>query len=268
MSTTKATLQGFMAYLRNQLGQPYVWGGQHTKLTPTTYVSLIDRKEEKTGGYKNETYAQAAKAFCRKKFDSGTKVLYAYDCSGLGAYYLYNLTKAYSTDVTAHTMYTRCDIAPKADLPKAGWWVFRLSRKGRATHVGYMVTDSHLIEAKGRRDGVVETRFQAKSWDAWGIPRVFAKEIAQLNAPVPGEVQETPSLPLVPEGVQEGVEVVGGSVHVRSGDSTNSPVLFTAKRGQTFRLLGYGASGWYQIETELGTGYISNKAAYTRLVTM
>lgn len=73
---------------------------------------------------------------------------------------------------------------------------------------------------------------------------------------------------LTPEGVQEGVEVVGGSVHVRSGDSTNSPVLFTAKRGQTFRLLGYGDSGWCQIETELGTGYISNKAAYTRLVTM
>lgn len=265
MSTTKATLQGFMAYLKKQLGQPYVWGGQHTKLTPTTYVSLIDRKEEKTGGYKKETYAQAAKTFCRKKFDSGSKVLYAYDCSGLGAYYLYNLTKAYSTDVTAHTMYTRCDLAKKGELPKAGWWVFRLNKKGRATHVGYMISDSHLIEAKGRRDGVVETRFQAKSWDAWGIPRVFAEEVAALSHPASEEVQP---LPLTPEGVQEGVEVVGGTVHVRRGDSTSSTVLFTAKRGQVFRLLGYGGSGWYQIETELGTGYISNKPAYTRLVTL
>lgn len=32
---------------------------------PGNYVSIIDRKEERTGGYRNETYAQAAKTFCK-----------------------------------------------------------------------------------------------------------------------------------------------------------------------------------------------------------
>lgn len=268
MEPTKATLQGFILYLRKQLGQPYVWGGQHTKLTPETYVSLIDRREERTGGYKGETYAQAAKAFCRKKFAAGSKVLYAYDCSGLGAYYLYNLTHAYRTDVTAHTMYTRCDIAKGDTLPKAGWWVFRLNSKGRATHVGYMVTDTTLIEAKGRRDGVVETMFRKKSWSVWGIPQVFAKEIAALTAPTAPVTPAVPVTPTAPEGMQEGVEVLGNTVHVRKGDSTKTDVLFTAKKGQTFPLLGYGDSGWYKIQTDKGEGYISNKPAYTRLVTM
>lgn len=258
MSTEKATLQGFREYLQKQLGQPYVWGGQHTKLTPETYVSRIERMEERTGGYRGETYAQAAKAFCRRRFADGAKVLYAYDCSGLGAYYLHNLTHAYKTDVTANTMYTRCAIAPGDTAPRAGWWVFRLNKKGRATHVGYMVTDSHLIEAKGRRDGVVETPFKAGSWDAWGIPHVFAEEIKS----------ELPEVPTGPEGRREGVQVVGGSVHVRRGDSTKTPVLFTAKRGDTFPLLGQGDSGWYRIDTDRGEGYISNKPAYTRLVTL
>ena len=91
----QATLSGFIEYLHNQLGEPYVWGGQHTKLTPGNYVSIIDRKEERTGGYRNETYAQAAKTFCKKRFAAGARVLYGYDCSGLGAYYLFNLTRAY-----------------------------------------------------------------------------------------------------------------------------------------------------------------------------
>ena len=51
----QATLSGFIEYLHNQLGETYVWGGQHTKLTPGNYVSIIDRKEERTGGYRNET---------------------------------------------------------------------------------------------------------------------------------------------------------------------------------------------------------------------
>ena len=45
----------FIDYLVAQIGQPYVWGGQHTKLTPSTYSSVIDKKEarceDKTDGF-------------------------------------------------------------------------------------------------------------------------------------------------------------------------------------------------------------------------
>lgn len=30
-------LSDFIDYLEKQVGQPYLWGGQHTKLTPCTY---------------------------------------------------------------------------------------------------------------------------------------------------------------------------------------------------------------------------------------
>ena len=84
----------FIEYLQEQVGQPYVWGGQHTKLTPENYVRVIERREEGRGKYPDgTTYAQAAIDFCRAKFDEGATVLYAYDCSGLGCYWLYNLAK-------------------------------------------------------------------------------------------------------------------------------------------------------------------------------
>lgn len=35
-------LKEFNDYLTDQIGQPYVWGGQHTKLTPENYVRIID----------------------------------------------------------------------------------------------------------------------------------------------------------------------------------------------------------------------------------
>ena len=33
-------LNDFIEYLKEQLGQPYLWGGQHTKLTPENYISV------------------------------------------------------------------------------------------------------------------------------------------------------------------------------------------------------------------------------------
>ena len=45
MKTVK--LSDFNAYLNEQIGQPYLWGGQHTKLNHYTYVQIIERKNVK-----------------------------------------------------------------------------------------------------------------------------------------------------------------------------------------------------------------------------
>lgn len=244
------TVNEFIEYLLSQVGQPYVWGGQHTKLTPENYVRVIQRKEAGRGGYPGGTsYAQAAIDFCRKKFDAGAAVLYAYDCSGLGCYWLYNLAHLYKGDVNANTMMSRCIL--KEEPPKKGWWVFRLDGK-RASHIGYMVDDQYLVEAKGRKYGVVKTRFKAKSWDRWGVPRVFEKELLPDPAPTP-----------TPGGY---VEVLGKSVNVRRGDSRRSRILFTAHRGDRFPFVAAAPSGWYEIDTEKGQGFITNLARYTKLI--
>ena len=250
------SLSNFIVYLQEQIGQPYLWGGQHTRLTPENYVSLIEKKEAGRGGYKDgESYAQAAIEFCRKKFQTGAKVLYAYDCSGLGCYWLCNLTHLFKCDVNANTMMGRCLL--QKEPPQRGWWVFRLNGK-RASHIGYMIDNQYLIEAKGRKYWVVITKFKAKDWACWGIPKVFEKELSPLPEPAP---QPAPA-----PAPEQQVEVLGQSVWVRKGDSTKGKKLFVANRGDRFPFLAVAPSGWYEIDTKKGPGFITSLPRYTKLI--
>ncbi|MBR0357195.1 MAG: SH3 domain-containing protein [Clostridia bacterium] len=245
----------FIEYLKAQMGEPYLWGGQHTRLTPENYVRIIERKEAGRGGYPDGTsYAQACIDFCKQKFEEGATVLYAYDCSGLGCYWLCNLTHLYRCDVNANTMMGRCIL--KNEPPKRGWWVFRLDGK-RASHIGYMIDDEYLVEAKGRKYGVVKTKFRAKDWACWGIPQVFEKELTPEPEPQPEPPVPTPG---------RFVEVVGKSVNVRTSDSKKGRLLFTAHRGDRFPFLAVAPSGWYEIDTKKGQGFITNLARYTKLI--
>lgn len=234
-------LTDFILYLIQQIGMPYLWGGQHTKLTPENYVSVITRKES------SSKHREDAIAYCEQMFARGYTVLYAYDCSGLGCYWLYNLTHLYKCDVNANTMMGRCRLVTTP--PKRGYWVFKLTGN-RATHIGYMIDDEYLIEAKGRKYGVVKTRFNKSEWSCWGIPKVFESEIID---------------PPTPEPVGKVVEVVGGSVNVRTADSKKGQILFTAHRGDRFAFVATAPSGWYEIETKKGNGYITNLPKYTKL---
>ena len=247
----------FITYLQDQVGQPYLWGGQHTKLTPENYVRIIERKEAGRGEYPDgTTYAQAAVDFCTKKFDEGATVLYAYDCSGLGCWWLCSLTHLYKCDVNANTMMHRCEL--REEPPKRGWWVFRLDGK-RASHIGYMIDDEYLIEAKGRKYGVVKTKFREKDWACWGIPKVFAEELTPQPEPTPEPEPPAPA-------PQRQVEVTGKSVNVRTSDSTKGRILFTAHRGDRFPFVAVAPSGWYEIDTKKGQGFITSLPRYTKLI--
>lgn len=162
-------LNEFINYLNKQVGQPYIWGGQHLKLTPSDYVSIIKRKED------DSTHEKNAIEFCRKAFARGEKVLYAYDCSGLGMYFLQNQERIYGYDMNANSMMSKCTI--KTGQPKRGYWLFRISG-GRATHVGYMVDDLYCVHSKGRAYGVVKEKYKSSYWHKIGIPKVFADEIS------------------------------------------------------------------------------------------
>lgn len=237
----------FIEYLNKQVGEPYLWGGQHTRLTPENYVRVIEKKEAHTGGYKGgPTYAEAAIEFCRRKFDEGATVLYGYDCSGLGCYWLYNLKHLYKSDVNANTMMSRCRIV--ATPPKNGYWLFKLSGK-RATHIAYMVSDTKLIEAGGRRVGVRERAFRDKDWSCWGIPYVFEKEIEDQE-PVPTDKH---------------VKVIGGRVNVRNASNTSGRVIYVAHRGEELPHIDTAATGWYHVRSPKGDGYITNLERYTKL---
>lgn len=181
---TLAQLNAFITYLNEQwnfmtvdghvYGQPYVWGGQHTHLTPSNYQSIINNAES------DPTDRANAKKYCKRLFDAGATDLYAYDCSGLGMYFWYNLQHEFPGDKTADGMMRVCTLYP--DTPKRGWWVFKLTSTGRAYHVGYMVDNTHVVEAYGRSEGVIKTVFSKSIWKKWGIPNILKEVI-----PAPGQ---------------------------------------------------------------------------------
>ena len=95
--------------------------------------------------------------------------------------------------------------------------------------------------------------FKASYWQKYGWFRALKPE------PQP-EPQPDP-----PEPTGATVEVVGKSVNVRNKDSKNGRILFTAHKGDIFPFVAVAPSGWYEIETKRGTGYITNKGRYTKL---
>jgi hypothetical protein len=254
-------LNEFISYLCSQIGQPYLWGGQHTRLTPDTYEAIIHKREDGRGQYSDgTTYAEASIAYCKNLFDAGVTVLYAYDCSGLGMYWIADVKHIW-TDRTADRMMRSCTELNDAEPPEKGWWVFRQDDSGRATHIGYMVDNEYLIEAKGRKYGVVATKWRKNDWSIWGIPSIFEDEIRNPEPPEP-----EPPEPPEPEPKTKYVEVIGKSVRVRSSDSVLGRTQFIAHKGDTFPLICIAPSGWYQIATDRAESYITSKTKYTKLV--
>lgn len=241
----KVKLSDFISYLESQVGQPYLWGGQHTKLTPYTYIDIIERKETSAQN------AEDAIAYCKNLFDNGASVLYAYDCSGLGMYYLQNVTNTYSHDMSANGMMGECEMA---DEPKRGYWVFRLN-DGKATHIGYMVSDTEVIHAKGRKYGVTNEKYKKSYWHTCGIPKCI--DFEEPEPPEPEPPKPTPTIKIK----------VKGSVRVREGNGVLTKKIRTVKNC----LLPYCGQAiespyWYMTEVDGKEGYISSKPKLTELV--
>ena len=71
--------------------------------------------------------------------------------------------------------------------------------------------------------------------------------------------------PIPPEPVDKYVLVVGGSVNVRTADSTKGRILFTAHKGDKFPYIDTAETGWYHVRSKKGEGYITNLERYTKL---
>ena len=244
----KVKLSEFNTYLNEQVGQPYLWGGQGTLLTTSNYKTVIARNE------KDASNRAKVERFCEDKFADGVTELYGYDCSGLGMYYLQNLTKTLPHDLSANGMMGLCDIV---DEPKRGYWLFRVNEDGKATHIGYMVSDTDLIEARGRAYGVVRRRYVKRDWYKVGKPKCV-----ELDEPEPDE----PSEPTEPTETITLIKVKG-SVKVRAGNGTFSKRIGTAKNCE-LPYLGQAQTypNWYMTQFNGQDGYISSNPKYTELI--
>lgn len=260
----------FIKYLNEQVdnGSIYVWGAQGQK-APTVNETWIRRMEKATGGTEinghYETYAAIAVTAWRHKVQAGYgDMLRAFDCSGLGVYFFLK-HKLIPYDMNANALMKLCDAAEK---PGPGFWVFRIDKTGRATHIGYMISDKELVEAKGRAYGVVKTEFKEKDWMWIGKPKIFDFE------------PEPQPVPPAPQPTEKAVKVVGGSVHVREGNGKGSKSLGTVHNAKYYReheidkpgdVLPYRGQAatepyWYEVEYEGQAAYISSKKQYTKIV--
>lgn len=240
----KANVNEFIDYLITQVGQPYLWGAQHTRLTPDNYVSVINRRESKI------TNRAKVKAFCKKKFKSGAMELFASDCSGLGMFFLQNLKKIYSYDMSANSMLGECKIVNE---PKRGYWLFRL-KNGKAVHIGYMISDTELIEAKGSAYGVVRHSYAKKDWHRIGKPKciLFEPEKRHQYVVVQGKIRK--------DGTPD------KRVYVRQGNGTQYPEIGTAHSTEAFPLIAQADASpyWYEIDYNGTKAFITSNERYTR----
>ena len=169
-----ATLQEFIDYLEEQVRNHsiYIWGAQGQGY-PTVSEAWIKTKESgihQTNALK--TYRKAVAAGCEK-------TLRAFDCSGLGAYWLQNLKGVIPSDKNANGLMGMCTLIQKNHVKK-GDFVFKRYTTGtkRAYHIGYVVDDDlNVIEAQGRAYGVVKRKLSAGGWNEFGRPKFFADEI-------------------------------------------------------------------------------------------
>ncbi len=164
----------FTEYLREQVRNHsiYVWGAQGQK-KPTITAEWI-RKREKT-----KRNADRAIAHWRKEVRLGYgDVLRAFDCSGLGAYFFLK-HDLIDHDVNAEGLRSLCRRVDRSEV-REGDMAFRM-QNGRAVHVGYVIDRTHLIEAKGRDDGVVES--DLSGFNRFGRPPFFSSRVLRLTSP-------------------------------------------------------------------------------------
>lgn len=240
-------LKEFLDYLEEQVKNHsiYVWGGQGQTGKQITEAWI--KKRETT-----EVNAEAAISFWHKQVEEGYgDVLRAFDCSGLGMYWLQNVKHIFKSDMNANALMGKCETVT---APKAGYWVFRIS-DGKATHIGYLVDEKTVIHAKGRNYGVVKEEFKAKSWNRIGKPSCFSFE----EDPEPWPEPEP--------GEKKYVWVLGRSVYVRTEGNKKARKLGIAHRGELHELLSQDAEEpfWYRIDFKGKKGWISSNPKYTRL---
>lgn len=184
-------LKAFLDYLEEQAANHsiYVRGAQGQQGRAIT-EAWIRRRET------SDENCRRAVAFWKKQCAAGYgDVLRAFDCSGLGMYWLQNVTHILKYDCSANALYGKCKKIGKADV-RAGDFVFHVnSATKRATHIGYVVdADRNVIEALGRDAGVVRRPFDKGKWTAFGRPPFWTedevREIIQEPKPEPVDPDE------------------------------------------------------------------------------
>ena len=173
---------------------------------------------------------------------------------------LYNVSKSVGFDCGKVSEPCECDCSSlvRVCLAYAG---IKTDNFNTASEPSVLLKTGAFTEVKEHTD--------SPDWLSYGtvlVTKVKGHTAIVLNDGPKAEPYPGPEPPVPPEPTKQYVLVVGGSVNVRVGDNRKTKILFTAHRGDEFPFVAVAPTGWYQIETKKGTGYITNLPRYTRLV--
>lgn len=232
-----ALLDDFISYLEGEVkkGSIYVWGAQG-QTGSTITEEWIKSRETST------LNANRAIAYWQKSIAAGHgNELSAFDCSGLGVYWLLN-KKLISCDMNANSLYSKCTKINKSEL-RRGDWVFRHNGT-KAYHIGYVVNDNlDVVECMGRDVGCVKRALNASSttyWNKFGRPEWIFGTTTSTTTSSTKSYNATCS---------------GTKVNVRSGRGTSNSILTQLVKGDCMLALP-AIDGWCEI------AYVSDKGLF------
>ena len=165
MVSAVIAMDAYLAYLHEQLGQMYVWGGNGEVMT----TARIRRMEGDTGG----THMQDALAFFERLVAAGKSPILGYDCSGLISRFLQN-NGIVEKKRNCNHLAAMCTAGPPQkrttstdDLLQPGDLLFRWTTKNKYYHVGVYIGGGEVIESRGRKYGVVQRKINANNTNYW-----------------------------------------------------------------------------------------------------
>ena len=241
------TNSGLVAYCRAQLGLPYWYG----TFGNTASASLLASKKK-----------QYPKYYTASDFSTqfGKRV---HDCAGLIKGYLWSATPTSAhkydaaTDYGATAFYQHCSkkgaISTFEKVP--GQLVFK-GKPSKMSHVGVYVGDGKIIEAKGHKYGVVESKLDS-TWDYWGQCQLISEDAAPAPTPAPAPAPAPAPSP-APSGERYVVKTNGSSLRLRVAPNTKAAVLAYMPNGSKVTVNG-SSGGWSHTTYNGKTGW-----AYTK----
>lgn len=233
-------------------GSIYVWAASGQRGTSVTEAWIRGKEARNNGG----ANADRAVRMWKKRMAAGNKLFKVFDCSGYASAALV-AGGVFKGRRDCDGLWSLCDRLSK---PVNGALLFRVSSSNSEdeTHVG-LYFNGYQYHAKGRDDGVVKEKYSAKYWAKIGWFKAIPKDAEnEISEPVISTLTVKPPYVLV----------LGKSVNVRNGGSVKYDVAGTAHMGDKLPYFYRdGEVGWYVVEFEGMTAFISDGPKYTRLVT-
>lgn len=167
------TNTGLVKYCKAQKGKPYWFGTYGQKASKALY----NRKKKQYPKYYKWSYSPSV---------AGKKV---HDCAGLIKGYLWSSSPSASPKYNAKQDYGATGFynsAKKKGTIKtfkkiAGQLVFKGNSKTK-THVGVYIGNNYVIEAKGHKYGVVQSKFSTGGWKYWAQCHLIKDDTKKATA--------------------------------------------------------------------------------------